>query len=194
MTWHDVFVAFFGENPGTKEIIAQVIGFVAIIMSFFIPQQRTKLRLLLFKLMTDWIWIAHWILVGAFTGAAVTMIAILRTITFMILDKRGKKKNNWFLALFLCLAVAATVFTWKDAWSLFSLCTSILGTLAYWQTNVNHSKIILFCVSLCQIPYALHNHSVAVICNEILVMSSIILFFVRVHFEKRREKQSGAQN
>ena len=69
--------------------IAQIIGFFGIVANLLIYQQKTQNRVLLFKLISDIIWAAHYFLLGAFSGAAVACIGILRESVFM-LSKKGR--------------------------------------------------------------------------------------------------------
>ena len=57
------------------EILAYVLGALGILISFIIYQQKTRKGLLLSKLTGDAVWLFHYLLIGAYTGAAIGVLA-----------------------------------------------------------------------------------------------------------------------
>lgn len=180
------------KNMTTPEIIGQIIGFAAMAWSAMIPQQKTRTRILITKMCTDVLWILHWMLLGGWTAMAITVVACFRSIVFFILEKKGKDRAYYWLAIFLCTSVISVLITWNHWWSILSMFSSIVATLAYWQKDTNRTKIMLFSVSCSQLTYAIINRSYSVILNEILTMVSLLIFLIRVLQEKKRAEAAPA--
>lgn len=182
------------NDMSTTEIIGQIIGFIAMGLSLLIPQQKTRPRILINKMCTDVLWITHWILLGGWTAMAITVVACLRSIVFFVLEKKGKERARFWLVIFLCTSVISVLISWNHWWSILSMFSSVVATLAYWQKNTNKTKIMLFFVSCSQLTYAIINRSYSVILNEILTMVSLLIFLFRVLAEKKRAEDKTSEN
>ena len=169
------------------KIIAECIGFLAVGVGFVIFQQKTKKHLLFAKLCADILWITHFLMIGATSGMAITIVGACRSITFLIMAIKGKEENRAVLPIFMVAGVFAVIISWKSIYSVCSLVSCILGTLGYWQRNPNKTKLLSFGVCISQIIYAICVGSSAAIINEIITVSSIVIFFTR-YFLKRKSK------
>ena len=58
------------------------LGILGILTNIIIYQQKTRKRLLIWKLISDVIWIMHYWLLGAYSAIAISVVAILRSIVF----------------------------------------------------------------------------------------------------------------
>lgn len=158
------------------EIIREIIGAVAIATSVLIYQQKDRRRLLLCKGVTDVLWIGHYLMLGGYTGAAVTGISLVRGIVLY----NAKTKNRFILLCFMAASVICTAITWNDAYSLFPAAASLTSVFSFWLGIPKISRIMSFPISACMLTYGVHNGSVTVMINEILVMlsSALGLLFV----------------
>lgn len=167
------------------ETIAQLLGFVAMGVGFLIFQQSSRKRILLLKLICDVLWVTHFAMIGAYSGMAISCIGCFREIVFAFRKEDSKKSNLW-LAVFLALGIGSVVLTWKNMWCICSMISTVLSTVAYWQTKSNRIKCLLFLVSISQLVYAISSHSYAAIANEIIAMLSVLIYFIRRYVEHKR--------
>ena len=56
--------------------ISEILGFIGIFLNIVIYQQKERKRLLGFKLLSDFAWLAHYGLAFNFSGAAVAGIGV----------------------------------------------------------------------------------------------------------------------
>lgn len=166
------------------EIIAEVIGTIAVITGFFIPQLKTRGKMLLFKFSCDIMWIIHFAILGAYSGMAVSCVAACREVFFA----RGgeEKKNRITYFVFLALGVTAAIIAWDSVWSLFSVISVVISTTAFWQTSPNKIKALLFTVAMSQTVYAIASNSHSALVNECITMASIIFFFARHYYMRKK--------
>lgn len=153
--------------------IGQIIGIFAIAVSTFIYIQPSRYRMVLLKLVTDFLWLAHHFLIFSYPAAATTGIAILREI--LLLPRRKSIGKEPILIGFSVLFAAAAVFTWKDGFSVLPATASILATVAFGSDRVRLIRIFGFMSSVCMLVYGLHYFSIPTMINEVLVESSIII-------------------
>lgn len=157
--------------------IGQLIGIIAIGVSFLIYIQPSRFKMVLLKLVTDFLWVAHHVSISAYTAAAATGIAIIRELIF--LPERKDSYNKLILFVFSSLFALAAVLTWKDNFSVFPAIGSILSTVAFGSYRIRLVRAFSLLSSICMLIYGIHCFSIPTVINEILVEGSIIISFVR---------------
>lgn len=70
------------------EIVGQMIGGVGIAVNMLTLQQKTRRALLICKLVADILWFAHYMLIGAYSGAGICVVAVFRELIFI--QRRNK--------------------------------------------------------------------------------------------------------
>lgn len=177
---------------GLTEIIAEALGFVAIIIGFLIFQQKTKSSVLATKLSADILWIVHFLMIGATSGMIVSIVGVARSLTFLVLSFKGKSGNKFLPVGFAYAGVIAIILSWKNVYSICSIISCILATIAYWQKKPQLIKAIGFFVCITQIIYAIFVNSLSVMINECISLLSILIYFIR-YFIIEREKKKGIE-
>ena len=179
---------------GPMEIIAESLGLIAIGLGFLIFQQKTRNRILATKLSADVIWIVHFLLLGATSGMVVSLVGVLRSLTFFILSLKGKSGNRGWLAFFMSIGVGAIILTWKNVYSICSVFSCIFATFGYWQKKPQNTKIMGIFVCITQIIYAIFVGSISVIINELITLASIAIFFFKLYAEKRQAEKASLKS
>ncbi len=172
----------------SPRLIGEICGVVAIAIGFLIFQQKKRSRILLLKLICDILWGLHFLLLQAYTGVALSVVAATREILFATIRTKDGKKPLPLLFVFLALNIGSILFTWNSPWSVCSLISGCLATLAFWQTTPTKIKILSLFVCASQMTYAIGIGSSSGLVNEIITVGSITLFFIRMLLEKRNEK------
>lgn len=155
-------------------LAGKIVGYIAIVASMLIYQQKTRKNLLISKAVTDALWIIHYFLLGAYTGAVVTCVALVREVVFFRSDWRDKNSKP-ILVLFLCISVVCSVLTWGGIFSIFAMLGSMLSIVSFWLGEPKVSRIMAFPISCCMLIYGVANGSMAVLINEVLVMVSSVI-------------------
>lgn len=162
------------------EFFAQIIGFTGVAVNVLIYQQKTQKRVLCFKFISDIAWALHYIFLGAFSGAAVACVGLLRETVFMFSQKHRKK----WLVLFLCITVVSIYLTWKNWFSIFPAIASFLSVISFWQRSPKRTRLLAFPISLCMCTYSISSGSWAGVCNELLTISSATIGLLRKEIKK----------
>ena len=166
------------------KLAATIIGYVAICVSVMIYQQKNRTRLLIFKASSDAIWIIHYLLLGAYTGAAITGIALARGLVFLRCERRSKL-GKILLVCFLCISITSSILTWGSFYSLFALLASQMAIISFWIGEPRLSRIMAFPISTSMLIYGVSAGSVAALINESLAMVSAAVGII-----KNRQKTS----
>lgn len=165
--------------------IGQVIGGLAMIESFFIYQVSERKKMVALKLLDDVLWVLHFLLIGGYTAALTTGIAIFREIVFYF---RGEKKwashTAWLIGFLLAFAACAPL-TWQNIFSLFPAAASVVSTLSFWVKRTEVGKTILFPSVLCMFVYDIVYLSYSGIITQFVSIASIVIYFVRYFLKKK---------
>ena len=98
------------------ETVAQIIGFGVAAMNCISFQQNKRKRIIGCQIFAAVLFIIHYILLGAYTGAALNLIGLLRSVVFINNDKKWAKSPVW-LVVFVIISAIGSVVTWVDWYS-----------------------------------------------------------------------------
>lgn len=174
------------------EIIGQILGFVGMATEFCIYQHSTKERMVLTKLAADVIWATHFFLIGGWTGAATTTVAIFREIVCYYSHSRKWAQSKVWMYLFCVFFFCCGLFTWKGVYSLFPPICSVISTMAFWAPSPKRTKILQIPSASVMLTYNLIVNSISGATSSILSLTSIAISFTRTAIAKRREKKHHA--
>ncbi len=168
-----------------NNIIAQIIGAVALGMAIISFQQNTRKKILLFQLIAGSIFSIHFLLLGAYTGAALNALSVCRNIIFYNKSKKWASHIHW-LFLFIFVSIIVGILTWENIITLFAMTGMVLGSVSFWLDNPKYVRRLSFPISMLWIVYNIVNKSYAGILTELFVMSSVIIGIFRFDIKKNK--------
>lgn len=159
-------------------IIAQVFGFLAMLVSISMYQFNKHKKVMLLMVLCALLWCCHYTFLGLFTPVAMNFLGAVKNFIFSF--KEGRQiESKTIPIIFLILSVVSTLLTWKDAWSVLPLIASVFAIVAQWQINVKHLRLLTIPVCVCWFIYNINNQSWAGTANEVFVLISIIVALIR---------------
>ena len=170
------------------KFIADILGILGIVFSVVLYQQKKRESLLFYKLVLDLIWLLHYCFIGAYSGAAVAAIAAFRELVFLKRDPKKKGGIIW-LPIFITVAVASTVLTWNNAFSLFTCLASCIAVTSFFIGIPKLSRVLAFPVSLCMLTYDFASGSMAGVINEIFAITSSVIGIIRLDVKGAKKKK-----
>lgn len=168
---------------------AQIIGFTAVGVSFFIYLQKSKKRILLYKLATDVLWVLHHLMIFSYPAAVTTSLSIFRELVFCSQSKKENRSRLWLFVFTALYAISAFV-TCRDIYGIIPAAYSIVATFALWHKKISVTRCCIFCGSFCMLFYGIHYGSTATVINETLTMISIIIAII-MEYTYKKNNQKG---
>lgn len=165
--------------------IGQGIGALAMIESFFIFQVTDRKHMVALKLLDDVLWVAHFLLIGGYTAAMTTGIAVLREIVFSVKGEKRWASSIWWAVGFSVAFAACAPMTWVNAFSVFPALASVVSTWVFWVERTETGKLIQLPSALCMLVYSTVYRSYSGILTQLVTVASIVTFFVRRHTARR---------
>jgi hypothetical protein len=114
-------------------LTGQLIGFIGVLVSITIFQVNKRKKMLRLSLAATLLYTLHYVLIGAFSGAAMNLVGAARAYTYF--EIKPDRKHRGVLVFFILVAIFASVVTWHGYISLLPLLSSISGTIAFWKVK-----------------------------------------------------------
>ena len=183
------------EVDGLK-LAGEIIGVVAIIEGFFIYYSAKRERMLIFKFISDALWLCNLLLLGGITGAILNVISMLRETVFYFRDKRRFANSIFWPILFMLAAAVSPVLSLvsgKESWyAVLPALGSMVAVLAFYQRRPGLVRLFGSFSQSMWLLYAIFmlNYS-SIVCNTVLLLSAVA-GGVRALCQRRREEESQA--
>lgn len=156
-------------------IFIQLLAIVALGIWFFSYHFSSRKTILLVQLLSFVFWITHFILIEAYTGAALAGVAALRLALFSF-----KTNTNWIgkpivMWLFILLFGLSTYLTFESYWGIAAFVGGVFAIIASWQLDTNKIRKLFIPSHLSWIVYDIFSGSIGGAISEgVLCLSAII--------------------
>lgn len=178
----NLLISSLFEGKGTLFIISQIIGLVIILENFFIFFQKSRGKILFFKLLSDVMNVFQNIFARTFTGAAINVIAIGRESVFYFRDKKKWASSKFWLYFFALIVFlspfvssGAEFFTYVFFVSFFPAIGSVFMVVGFFMLNPHMTRILAFiAMSLWTVYYILLSNYIQIVSCLINILSIVI--------------------
>lgn len=175
-------------SPFTKEIIGQILGIIATIITFTTYQMNTKKALLLANTAATACTCLSYLFLGASSGFALNIVCIIRNVVFYFQDE--KSRYHYISASILALImVVLGALSWQGPVSLLIIFALAANTifLSFGDPQLLRKSILLTCS--CILLYNVFVFSIGGIANEGISIISSIIGIIR--YQKKRPGPAG---
>ena len=175
------------------EIIAQLIGIVAMAFNIFSYQQKTPRRVILFQLVGGSLFAVNFFMLGATVGGIMNVIALIRAIIYANKEKFRATHILWLVAFIglyfasyiLTFAVFGTAFTlWNGLLEILPIIAMTASTIGFRLQNANAIRKSGLICSPAWLIYNIANLSIGAIICEVLSLVSIVIGILRLDKKK----------
>lgn len=174
--------------------IFTIITYALLALTYYAKDRKKVLILSFVSLIANGI---AYILLNAWSGFAMCLVALIRNIIFLLDEnKNGKreeinKKDIVVLIILYVISVISAIFTYDGFLSLLSVFATMLYTYSVWQKKTDVYKMLGIPIGILWICYNLYVKSIfGIILEAILLICSTTGYIL----EKREEKQNSIKN
>ncbi len=152
------------------------LGVLGIITTIFVYQQKERRKMLIWKLISDSIWILHYFTLGAYSGCAIIAAAIIRSLVFLNAGHKWADSKAW-LAIFIAISLTFSLLTWQNAYSLLTTVCSVACIIAYWIRSPKVTRLISIPAAVLYLIYVIvYRSTEGIICESVIIASSVVGF------------------
>lgn len=156
-------------------MIFSILALVALIIGVCVKSRTKSLIVQSFNCVFEAI---YDFLIGAYTGAFLSIINFIRTLIFINKDKFGKIFYIVILLFFESIIVINCVFTYQGYISLLPTIGSMIRSFCLWQSNMKIMRISGITTGIFYGMYYLYYHSWFMVIGEIILLMASIYAIV----------------
>ena len=164
-------------------IIANIFGFISLLISIYMYQANTKKDLLLRQIFYTIFMLIEFIFLNAYVAFLVSLISLIRTLIYYYYQKTNRKIPILYLVLIVVLFLLSLLFNYQNIFSFIPVIIGISYTIALLIKNVNKIKIICIILAILWIIYYLVIHAYVSIITRIIDIIAI-LYSIKKDFKK----------
>lgn len=167
---------------------AQMAGFIGTILSFVMYLARKRKTILLGKFTCDILWILHYGLIGAYSGAALNVLALGRESVFYNKEKKWASSKLW-LVLFVVLTIISSALSWEGMLSLLPMIGSCCAVVSFWCTNPFHIRLLALPCQILWLIYSIFHQSLPSLVSCSISLAAILIGLYRDIRSKRNSEK-----
>ena len=170
------------------EVWGQIVGYIAMAVSFAIFISTKRSRILLTKTIADSLWALNMLLIGSYTGALISCVNIARGAIFYQRGKRKWADSYIWLAVFLMATLISPIITWAGPISILPALGSGVAVIGYFNKNPRITRFIALFVQVAWISYDILIFNIPKLVADGLVFVSAIIGMVRQYLIDKEQK------
>ena len=168
------------------KILANVIGILAVIMFVISYQLKSRRSIIFFNAGSRILYIAQYLLLGAFEGALLDTVAFLISLVYRAKDTR-LIKNHLTITLIVSnlFIVGLGMTTYQNVYSLLPIIGVIFETLGLWLTKEKHIRLVSLLGAPPWLVYNFISGAYGSVIGNVITLVSIAVAIVRYDVLKR---------
>lgn len=167
-------------------IIAQIIGVIALIITMISVHQTEKRKMLLLQILSNFAYFSQYICLSAWSGAAITSLAILRCVVFYYYDEKHKDKSIAILIAISLIMIICGILTYDGILSVIPVLIGLAYTYSMWQNNMKIFRIVSVIAPLCWIVYNVYVSAFVATIASIFEFTSAFFAVLRFDIDKKQ--------
>ena len=174
--------------------LSQVFVIINAILLMGTYQFKTRKSILIVSFMALIANGVAYVLLSAWSGLAMVLVAMIRNIIFIIDEKKnGKndkitKKDIVILVVLYAISIISAVYTYEGILSMMSVVATMLYTYSVWQKKTSVYKILGIIIEVIWIIYNIYIVSIFGIIIEVVLLISAIIGIIREYKLKKENK------
>ena len=150
------------------EIVAQILGIVAIVVSVLSMVFKKKATIMLFCMIYNILTLITYLLLGKYLGCILVGVLTLKSLVYYLFALKKLKPNIFVLIFFEVAIVVISIIFW-DSWvDVFMIANSVINTYFSWQDNVVYLKISVVVCACLLVLYDIFVGAYSYIVSEVL--------------------------
>lgn len=168
-------------------VIAQVIGLLAIISYAISPHAKTKKRVLVFHLISSILYALQYFLLNAFSAVIANSVGAVKCYAFYLYEKKEKEIPKSLFWIFMLIILVLGAFTYNNIYSLIPIFSSVLSLYAVWQDNLKVFRVIVIISSISWIMYNIIVGAYIGVIGNMFQLTSAIIAIIRFDILKKEK-------
>ncbi|WP_326159168.1 YgjV family protein [Oscillibacter sp.] len=162
----------------------QLIGLVGSVIAITSLQSGSRKKILSLQVVCCVLWVTHYGLLGAWTGALINCLGLARAVVCACNDRKWAKSPLWLVFFLVCYAVSPLL-TWDGTHCLLMGGAMMLTTVALWVRDMRLTRLLFLLNSPLVLLYNLAAGSYSCAAIEVVALASFALAVWRFDIRKQ---------
>ena len=162
----------------------QLIGLVGSVIAITSLQSGSRKKILSLQVVCCVLWVTHYGLLGAWTGALINCLGLARAVVCACNDRKWAKSPLWLVFFLVCYAVSPLL-TWDGTHCLLMGGAMMLTTVALWVRDMRLTRLLFLLNSPLVLLYNLIAGSYSCAAIEVVALASFALAVWRFDIRKQ---------
>ena len=162
----------------------QLIGLVGSVIAITSLQSGSRKKILSLQVVCCVLWVTHYGLLGAWTGALINCLGLARAVVCACNDRKWAKSPLWLVFFLVCYAVSPLL-TWDGTHCLLMGGAMMLTTVALWVHDMQLTRLLFLLNSPLVLLYNLAAGSYSCAAIEVVALASFALAVWRFDIRKQ---------
>lgn len=169
------------------KLAAQIIGFLGTIMVVIGMQQKKYDRIVLCKIMNEFISSIHYLLLAGYTGMIVNFASMFANGTYWYRNKKNKTTLP-FQIIFGIMFVVIGALSWQGFISIFVVIAKLVSSVSLGVKNPKVIRLFNLVSNPCWLTYNIYMGSIPGILGDSMVIISVIIAVIRLDILKTKTR------
>ena len=157
----------------------QLFGILIALLGLFTYSSKKRGSILVVKGTADILSTVQQAIIGAYTGASVTLIAVFRSFVFFNRDKKKWASHKFWLWFFVVVIGATPLFTWAGIESLLPMAGSIIMVFGFYSLNPHNTRILALFGHGLWLLYGIFHLNFGTILSNVIYLSAAVIGLFR---------------
>ncbi len=179
------------------DIFVQVLGFLGLSLNIIALQFNKHWKIVLLRTVGSALFVVQYILLGAYTGAAMDGIGLVRNLLFIWLISK-KRPTGIYIVVFCLITIGIGVYTWESWLSILAIIAKLVSTIGYGIKSPHVIRLLNIPSNSCWIAYNVIHFSLAGVVDACLGIVSAIIGEIRYKDKNKKTNkiniEEGEQN
>jgi hypothetical protein len=188
ITWFSGLVEIL-QNAlgGTYIYVTYLFGLGAMVFAISSFQAKKRITILIMQLIAHSFWTLYFTFNGAFVGAVLNLLSLLRCVVFSYKDKYKWAKSYFWLGFFIVATIVITILTWSKWYDVLPIIGTVALTFGFYMTSEKHIRLLSLIGYPMWLSYGICTASYVAIVNDGICFISLIISIIRFHLPKKEK-------
>ncbi len=166
-------------------VISQIFTVISYIFLASTYHAKNRKTVLVLNVLSQIAFSVAYILLGAWSGLAMAIVALTRNIIFLIDENKNGKRNNMnrtdiiILIVLYIISIISAIFTYEGIFSLLPVIATMLYTYSVCQKNIKTYKLLGVPIEILWTLYNIYIKSIFGILLEAIMLTTCIIGYIK---------------
>lgn len=162
----------------------QLFGILIAPLGLFTYSSKKRGSILFVKGTTDVLSTIQQAIIGAYTGASLTLIAVFRSFVFFYREKKNWASHKFWLWFFVVVMGVTPLFTWAGIESLLPMAGSVISVFGFYSLNPHNTRISALFGHGFWLSYGIFHLNYGTILSNVIYITAAIIGLGKEHKAK----------